>query len=97
MARRLTREMANIKDRLNQGLERCSEFWSDEKVLECRHSRSKWLIPFGSQLKTPLEVYSHALKGNKNIIDIFFGDLKSHDDYRSIADTIGDLPSVTMI
>ena len=97
MASRLTREMANIKDRLNQGLERCSEFWSDEKLLECRHSQSKWLILFRSQLKAPLEVYSHALKGNENIIDIFFGDFKSHDDYRSIADTIRDLPSVTTI
>jgi hypothetical protein len=41
MASRLRRELEDIEFRLIGGLERCGQFWVDEGILRCRHSRSK--------------------------------------------------------
>ena len=45
----------------------------------------------------PLEIYSHALKENKNIIHITFSDLDSISDVNRFQATICDLPWVTSI
>ena len=77
-------------------LGRFDQFWDDDSLFECRYSRSKWLYPrLTSDLSNiPFEIYSHALKGNKDIIHITFG---SESDADRFQDTICDLPWVTSI
>ena len=53
-------------------LGRFDQFWDDDFLFQCRYSRSKWLLFKQSFLRAPLDIYSHALKGNKNIIHITF-------------------------
>ena len=97
VASRLIRELEDVKERLTQGLERCDQFWSDEQLLKCRHSRSKTLLLLKLGLEAPLEVCSRALKQNKTTTHIGFYDFHFANDYQWIADTIRDLPWVTSI
>ena len=69
------------------------QFWDDDTLFDCRYSRSKWI--YLSQSSTvPLEIYSHALKANKNIIHITFGVMESDFDVNRF---LSDLPWVTSI
>ena len=93
---RMENEIEDIEFRLRREseLRRFDQFWDDDILFECRYSRSKWLnLPLYS-LNAPLEIYSHALKGNKNIIHILFGHRDSDSDIKA---TICDLPWVTSI
>ena len=91
-------EIEDTEFRLERGfnLGRFDQFWDDDSLFECRYSRSKWLYPrLTSDLSNiPFEIYSHALKGNKDIIHITFG---SESDADRFQDTIYDLPWVTSI
>jgi hypothetical protein len=75
--RRLENEIEDIEFRLKRGSElgRFDQFWDDDTLFKCRYSRSKWLHLSQNAPLGPLEIYSHALKRNKNIIHIAF----SHD------------------
>ena len=90
---RIEKEVEDIEFRLKRGSElgRFDQFWDDDTLFECRYSRSKWL-----RLKqyAPLDIYSHALKGNKNIIHISFS-LDCAVDLKQFP--IRDLPWVTSI
>jgi hypothetical protein len=101
---RMEVEMEDTEFRLKRGsdLGRFDQFWDDDTLFECRYSRSKWLyLVIDLTLAwVPLEIYSHALKGNKNIVHITFkgyaGD--SDSDVSSwFQATICDLPWVTSI
>ena len=94
---RMEEEIEDTEFRLKLGsdLKRFDQFWDDGTLFECRYSRSKWFFLTGSQSTAPLEVYSHALKGNRNIIHITFDYFDSGSD-ASLA-TICDLPRVTSI
>ena len=93
---RMEKEIEDIEFRLKRGsdLGRFNQFWDDRTLFKCRYSRSKWL--YFSQLfsTVPLEVCSHALKGNKNIIHISFNYMKSGFDVNRF---LRDLPWVTSI
>ena len=75
MRLRIENEIEDTEFRLKRGsdLGRFDQFWDDGLLFRCRYSRSKWLkFDF---LTVPLEIYSHALKGNRNITHITFGDM----------------------
>ena len=101
---RMQIEIEDTEFRLKRGSElgRFDQFWndSDGTLFRCRYSRSKWLefnqrsTPFRQYPDTPLEVYSHYLKGNKNITHISFSDMKSDFDVNRF---LCDLPWVTSI
>ena len=58
----------------------------------------KWLyLKERKKDRAPFEVYSHALKGNKNITHITFGHVGSDSDVDSFQSAISDLPWVTSI
>ena len=71
---RIENEMEDIEFRLKRGFElgRFDQFWDCDTLFQCRYSRLKWLGLGQSMLRAPLGIYSHALKGNKNIIHITF-------------------------
>jgi hypothetical protein len=69
VAYRLMKELADVEFRIAQGLDRCDQFFDDQSLLYCRHSRSKSLL-LGYNFKAPLDFYSRALKGNNDIIRI---------------------------
>ena len=91
---RIENEMDDIDFRLKRGSElgRFDQFWDDDILFQCRYSRSKWLNLRHSILSAPLEIYSHALKGNKNIIHIGFD-----PQFDVTRFPICDLPRVTSI
>ena len=93
---RLENEIEDIDFRLKRGSElgRFDQFWDDYILFECRYSRSKWLSLHysASILSAPLEIYSHALKGNKNTIHISFDPRSDVTQF-----PICDLPTVTSI
>ena len=97
MRLRLENEIEDTKFRLKHGsdLGLFDQFWDDDLLFDCRYSRSKWLKFIQVEDSTaPLEIYSHALKGNKNIIHITFRDMKyDFDVYQFLC----DLPWVTSI
>ena len=70
-----------------------NQFWDNDTLFECKYSRSKWL-EFNQRSTVPLEVYEHALKGNKNIIHISFGHMNSDYDVNRF---LRNLPWVTSI
>ena len=88
-------EVEDAKFRLKRGsdLGRFDQFWDDDTLFECRYSQSKWLY-FWQSYTVPLEVYSHYLKGNKNITHISFRYMNSDFDYNRF---LCDLPGVTSI
>jgi hypothetical protein len=90
---RMENEIEDIEFRLKRGSElgRFDQFWDDDTLFDCRYSRSKWLY-FSPH--APLEIYSHALQRNKNIIHISFA-LDSDSDVNRFR--ICDLPWVTSI
>jgi hypothetical protein len=92
---RVEEEIEDIEFRLKRGSElgRFDQFWDDDTLFRCRYSQSKWLVLRPSST-VPHEIYSHALKGNKNIIHIFFG---FGSDVNWFKDAIRDLPWVTSI
>ena len=91
---RLENEIEDIEFRLKRGSDsgQFDQFWDDDVLFNCRYSRSKWLKI--DEIVLPLEVYSHALKGNKNIIHISFGRMTSAFDVNQF---LCDLPWVTSI
>jgi hypothetical protein len=92
---RIEDEMDDIEFRLRLGsdLGRFNLFWDDDCLFNCRYSRSKWLY-LKQDPTIPLEIYSRALKRNKNITHIDF----DHDfDVKWIQTIICDLPWVTSI
>ena len=97
---RIEKEIEDTEFRLKRGsdLGRFDQFWDDDDTLfECRYSRSKWLYLSRYITSAPLEVYLHALKGNKNIIHITFKGFDSDSDLDRFQATICDLPWVTSI
>ena len=76
------------------------KIWDDDLLFDCRYFRSKWFkfnqrSTFNVQRSTvPLEVYSHALNGNRNIIHISFFRMRS--DF-VVNRFLCDLPWVTSI
>ena len=101
--RRMEKEIEDTEFRLKRGsdLGRFDQFWDDDTLFKCRYSRSKWLYlsKYYTNHGAPLEIYSHALKGNKNIIHINFTDFDSDYDVNLnwLQATICDLPWVTSI
>ncbi|KAF8799329.1 hypothetical protein BYT27DRAFT_7201855 [Phlegmacium glaucopus] len=96
--RRMENELEDVEFRLKRGSElgRFDQFWDDKFLFECRYSRSKWLYLYVDH-RTPPEIYTHVLKGNKNIIHISFNHCDSDSDLNWIQATISDLPWVTSI
>ena len=96
MRLRMENEIEDIEFRLKRGseLRRFDQFWDDNLLFRCRYSRSKWLNLDLNFSSAPLEILSHALKRNKNIIYIHFG---HHDSDSHVQATICDLPWVTSI
>ena len=92
---RIEKEIEDTEFRLKRGsdLGRFDQFWDDDTLFDCRYSRSKW-INLTQDSTVPLEVYSHALKGNKNIIHISFFDMNPDFDFNLF---LRDLPFVTSI
>ena len=88
---RIEREIEDTEFRLKRG--RFDQLWDDDLLFQCRYSRSKWLY-FWKSSTVPLEVFSHALKGNKNIIHITFDFMNSDFDVNRF---LSDLPWVTSI
>ena len=95
MRLRITNEIEDIEFRLKRGsdLGGFDQFWDDDNLFECRYSRSKWLR-FYQTPTVPLEVYSHALKRNENIIHIAFDCTNSDFDVNMF---LCDLPWVISI
>ena len=77
-------------------LGRFDQFWDDDTLFRCRYSRSKWLhLGKNSAASVPLDIYSHYLRRNKNIIHITFdhtGFSSSFSDVERFQATICDLP-----
>ncbi|KAF8799336.1 hypothetical protein BYT27DRAFT_6867385 [Phlegmacium glaucopus] len=92
---RIENEIEDVEFRLERGSElgRFDQFWDDKFLFECRYSRSKWLYLYVDH-RTPFEIYSHALKGNKNTTHITFS---FQFPVNCIEATICDLPWVTSI
>jgi hypothetical protein len=96
MARRLKKELADVEFRIAQGLDRCDQFFDDQRLLECRHSRSKLLYLGSGGFNAPLDFYSRALKANNHVIRISFH-CYSDQEYAWLAEMMCDLPWVTSI
>ena len=94
---RMKNEIDDTEFRLKRGsdLGRFDQFWDDDTLFKCRYSRSKWLNLI-QHSTVPLEVYSHALKGNKNIIHISFDSDYMNSDF-DVNRFLSDLPWVTSI
>jgi hypothetical protein len=98
MARRLEKELADVEFRMAKGLDRCDQFYDDGQLLHCRHSRSKTLFLHSDYFEAPqaLDDSFRALKGNHDVIRIdFYCD--SDQEFAGFAETICDLPTVTLI
>ena len=89
-------EIEDTEFRLKRGIltGQFDQFWDDDTLFKCRYSQSKWLYldQYSSFTSVPPEIYSHALKGNKNIIHI--SSLFDVDWFRA---AIQDLPWVTSV
>ena len=100
---RMEKEIEDTEFRLKRGsdLGRFDQFWDDDydTLFECRYTRSKWLelSKYFTSRAAPLEIFSHALKANKNIIHIMFIGFDSDSDVNWLQATICDLPWVTSI
>ena len=96
---RMENEIEDTEFRLKRGadLGRFDQFWDGSMLFKCRYSRSKWLY-FVEDLSTvPFEIYLHALKGNKNIINITFSHFVPDSDIDQFLDKIYDFPWMTSI
>ena len=102
---RMENEIEDTEFRLKRGsdLGLFDQFWDGnddgDTLFECRYSRSKWLYlsEYYTSRGAPLEIYSHALKRNKNFIYISFTDFHSDSDVKWLQATVCDLPWVTSI
>ena len=100
---RMEKEIEDTEFRLKRGsiLGRFDQFWDEDEgtLFECRYSRSKWLDLSLYRTSAPLEIYTHALERNKNIIHISFSPRRyhSHPGVNWFQTTICDLPQVTSI
>ena len=96
---RMDKEIEDTKFRLKRGLDsgRFDQFWDDDTLFECRYSRSKWLYFSQYFSSAPLEIYLHALKGNKNIIHITFCHFVSDSEINRFGAISYGLPRVTSI
>ena len=96
---RMEKEIEDTEFRLKRGsdLGRFDQFWDEEYLFKCRYSRSKWLYLIQDGSTAPPEVYWHALKGNKNIINLTFASYDSDSVVNGFQDIICDLPWVTSI
>ena len=96
---RMENEIEDTEFRLKRGsdLGLFDQFWEDDTLFEYRYSRSKWLYLSIYLSTIPLEIYSHALKGNKNINHITFNGFDSDSDINRFQATFYDLPWVTSI
>ena len=92
---RMQIEVEDTEFRLKRGSElgRFDQFWDNGLLFDCRYSRSKWL-DFWQDSTVPLEVYSHYLKGSKNITHISFYRMKTDFDVNQF---LCDLPFVILI
>ena len=90
---RVEKEVEDTEFRLNRGFDlgRFDLFWDHDSLFECKYSRSKWLY-LRQDSTVPLEIYSHALKGNKNITHIAFSHHDSDSDVNRFQAIICDLP-----
>jgi hypothetical protein len=93
---RMEEEIEDTEFRLKRGSDmgRFDQFWDDDTLFECRYSQSKWLY-LKPHSTVPLEIYWHALGGNKNIIHITFYGFGSLVNWFQA--TVRDLPRVTSI
>jgi hypothetical protein len=96
IARQLKKELADVQFRIAQGLDRCDEFFDDEKLFASRHARSKSLILDSDRFKAPLDFYARALQSNNDVIRIDFL-CYSDEEYAWCTKTVCDLSSVTSI
>ena len=73
---RMENEIEDSEFRLKRGFDsgRFNQFWDNRSLLECKYSRSKWLY-LDQESSVPLDVYAHALKGNRNAMHITFGSI----------------------
>ena len=98
---RMEKEIKDTELRLKRGsdLGRFDQFWDDNRLFNCRYSRSKWLFfdKYFTNHGAPLEIYFHALKGNENFIHITSGGFHSVSEVDLLHATICDLPRVTSI
>ena len=94
MLLRMENEMEDIEFRLKLGSDsgRFDQFWDDDVLFNCRYSRSNRLEINQYHSTVPLEVYSHALKRNKNITNISFDGMEPKFDVKHF---LRDLPWVT--
>jgi hypothetical protein len=92
MARRLKKELADVEFRIAQGLDRCDQFFDDEQLLHCRHSRLTSFSLHSGCVTAPLDFYFRALKGNDHVIRIGFF-CSSDQEYAWFAKMICDMPS----
>ena len=96
---RMEKEIEDTEFRLKRGsaLGRFDQFWDDDDLFDCRYSQSKW-FDFNTNTSTvPGEIYSHALKGNENIIHIAFGYFCSDSYLNRIQAAFCDSPWVTSL
>jgi hypothetical protein len=95
---RMENEIEDTEFRLKLGsdLGRFDQFWDDDFLFTCRYSRSKWLY-LKPHSTVPLKIYSHALKGNKNITHITFNGSDSDSGDEWFLTAIRDLPWLTSI
>jgi hypothetical protein len=86
---RMEKEMEDVHFRLKRGsdLGRFDQFWDEDDLFNCRYSRSKWVRLVNREV--PVEVYLHALKGNRNIIHVSFS---PYSDVKEFHAAICDLP-----
>ena len=96
---RMEKEIEDTEFRLKRGSElgRFDQFWDDNALFECRYRRSKWLYLSQFFSGAPLEIYSHVLKQNKNIIHITFSPHGSDSDVNQFQATFCELSWVTSI
>ena len=96
---RMENEIEDTEFRLKRGsrIGQFDQFWDLDSLFQCRYSRSKWIYLW-SIIRPPLfEVFFHALKGNKNIININFININNDFIANHIKPMICDLPWVTSI
>ena len=95
---RMEKEIEDTEFRLKRGsnLRRFDQFWDNDTLFKCRYSRSKWLY-LDLYSTVPPEIFSRALKRNKNIIHIAFSKYDSDSVINRFQATVCDLPWVTSI
>ena len=99
---RIENEIEDTAFRLERGSRtgEFNQFWELDSLFNCRYSRSKWINLWSLPAIPPTllkEVFFHALKGNRNIINITFMDFNNDIIASHIKPMICELPWVTSI